>query len=73
MDKMVSLCVGSKPVGRRIYLCKLSIGSVQYIYVIQNTPIESVFSMAQQLADHVVLVGYQQLADLARQRELSSR
>ena len=43
-------------------------GSVQYVYVIQNTDINSIFSMVEQLAPHVELVGYAQLADLAMQR-----
>lgn len=41
------------------------LGSVQYVYVIQNTNITSLFSMVNQLAPHVQLVGYQQLAQLA--------
>jgi hypothetical protein len=47
----------------------LPIGSVQYIYIIQNTPLPSVFDMVKQLDSHVTLVGYSQLMDLARQRE----
>jgi hypothetical protein len=43
-------------------------GSVQYIYIIQNSDITSVFDMVAQLADDVVLVGYGQLASLALQR-----
>jgi hypothetical protein len=42
---------------------------VQYIYIIQNTPLPSVFDMVKQLDSHVTLVGYSQLMDLARQRE----
>jgi len=47
---------------------KLKVGSIQYVYIIQSTPIESVFSMVDQLEPHVQLVDYQQLVDLARQR-----
>eukprot|EP00698_Gefionella_okellyi_P019584 TRINITY_DN601_c0_g1_i1.p1 TRINITY_DN601_c0_g1~~TRINITY_DN601_c0_g1_i1.p1 ORF type:complete len:554 (-),score=125.16 TRINITY_DN601_c0_g1_i1:145-1785(-) len=45
-------------------------GSVQYIYVIQNTPAPSVFDMVKLLDEDIVLVGYEQLISLARQREL---
>jgi hypothetical protein len=45
------------------------LGSVQYVYVIQNTNITSLFNMVSQLPEHVVLVSYEQLADLARQAE----
>jgi len=44
-------------------------GSVQYVYVIQNTNITSLFNMVAQLPPHVELVSYEQLADLARQAE----
>ena len=46
---------------------KLAIGSIHYVYIIQNTPIESVFDMVEQLDDHIVLVEGHQLADLAAQ------
>jgi hypothetical protein len=46
----------------------LRVGSVQYIYVIQNTNITSVFDMTTRLAPHVELVSYAQLASLALQR-----
>uniref|UniRef100_A0A7S4PKQ6 GxGYxYP putative glycoside hydrolase C-terminal domain-containing protein n=1 Tax=Paramoeba aestuarina TaxID=180227 RepID=A0A7S4PKQ6_9EUKA len=45
----------------------LKIGSVQYVYIIQNTPLEAVFKMVAQLEPHVQLVNYEQLADLAVQ------
>jgi hypothetical protein len=44
-------------------------GSIQYIYVIQNTPLASVFDMVSMLEPHVQLVGYEQLVGLARQAE----
>eukprot|EP00048_Salpingoeca_helianthica_P016702 m.233717 g.233717 ORF g.233717 m.233717 type:complete len:552 (-) comp19281_c0_seq1:156-1811(-) len=45
-----------------------ALGSVQYIYVIQNTNMSSVFDMTTRLAPHVELVSYQQLTSLALQR-----
>ncbi len=41
-------------------------GTVQYIYVIQNTELNSVFEMTALLAPHVRLVNYEQLIALAR-------
>ena len=48
-------------------------GSVQYVYMIQNTPVQSVFEMVSLLPNHVKLVGYQELVSLAVQRELLKR
>jgi hypothetical protein len=47
----------------------LPAGSVQYVYTIQNTDISRLFELPDHLAEHVELVGYQQLIDLARQRQ----
>lgn len=46
----------------------LRVGSLQYIYVIQNTPYTSIADMVTQLDDHVELVSYMQLAQLALAR-----
>ena len=48
----------------------LPLGSVQYIYVIQNTPLSSVFDMVSMLEPHVQLLGYEQLIEAARQAAL---
>eukprot|EP00008_Paramoeba_atlantica_P014307 CAMPEP_0201491744 /NCGR_PEP_ID=MMETSP0151_2-20130828/31047_1 /ASSEMBLY_ACC=CAM_ASM_000257 /TAXON_ID=200890 /ORGANISM="Paramoeba atlantica, Strain 621/1 / CCAP 1560/9" /LENGTH=558 /DNA_ID=CAMNT_0047878247 /DNA_START=97 /DNA_END=1773 /DNA_ORIENTATION=- len=45
----------------------LKIGTVQYVYIIQNTPLDAVFDMVSQLDPHVQLVNHEQLADLAIQ------
>lgn len=55
------------------YINELSLGSVQYVYVIQNTPMESVFTMTTLLKPHVQLVDYIQLVELARQKEILKR
>eukprot|EP00475_Leptophrys_vorax_P041680 TRINITY_DN785_c0_g1_i1.p1 TRINITY_DN785_c0_g1~~TRINITY_DN785_c0_g1_i1.p1 ORF type:complete len:549 (-),score=135.53 TRINITY_DN785_c0_g1_i1:116-1762(-) len=46
----------------------LPAGSVQYVYVIQNTDLKTLFELPQSLDEHVQLVGYQQLVQLARLR-----
>jgi len=46
---------------------KFPAGSVQYIYVIQNTELASIFDMVSQLDSHIQLVSYEQLVDVARQ------
>jgi hypothetical protein len=45
-------------------------GSVQYIYVIQNTNIQSMFHMVTMLHDDIELLSYEQLVSAARQREM---
>ncbi|GBG30253.1 Hypothetical Protein FCC1311_064732 [Hondaea fermentalgiana] len=50
-------------------LGRLSRGSIQYMYTIQTTAIEDIFTLAAQLPEHVRLVSYEQLAHLALQRE----
>ncbi len=52
---------------------ELSLGSIQYIYVIQNTPFASLVNMVSMLAPHVELVGYEQLVDVAKQAEARKR
>ena len=39
------------------------------MYIIQNTPIEDVFDMVDQLAENVEIVSHVQLADLAVQHK----
>jgi hypothetical protein len=48
----------------------LPLGSVQYIYIIQNTDIDQLFSMVNEFLDRdlVQLVGFEALAQLAVQR-----
>ncbi len=48
-------------------------GTVTYIYVIQNTPLDQLFQMVALLGPQVEVVGYQQLASLAYQREAMKR
>jgi len=65
-------CSGGEPYNASVIAAqigKLPLGSVQYIYVIQNTNMSSVFEMVSMLPSHVQLVSYEQLVDLARQRE----
>ena len=45
----------------------LAIGSLNYVYVIQQTPFAELVSMTKQLGSHVKLVGYQNLVHLANQ------
>jgi hypothetical protein len=47
----------------------LALGAIQYVYIIQNTPIEDVFDMVDQLAENVEVVSHVQLADLAVQHK----
>ncbi|CUG87333.1 Hypothetical protein, putative [Bodo saltans] len=47
----------------------LATGSVQYLYVIQNSNMQSVFDLVSMLHDDVELLSYEQLVSAARQRE----
>ena len=47
----------------------LRIGTIQYVYIIQNTPIQDVFDMVDQLAEYVQVVSPSQLADVAVQHK----
>jgi hypothetical protein len=44
---------------------KLKVGSIQYIYIIQNTDPNDIFEMVKQLESHVKLVGYENLVKLS--------
>jgi hypothetical protein len=50
-------------------LNKLKKGGIHYVYIIQNTEMEDVFEMVSHLSPHVKLVGHEQLAHLAWQRQ----
>lgn len=47
----------------------LPLGAIEYVYIIQNTPIDDLFDMVSQLEPHVELVSYEQLAGLALQAD----
>ena len=42
---------------------------MHYVYVIQNTPLQSVFDMTALLDEHVQLVNYADLVRVARLKE----
>jgi hypothetical protein len=66
---------GGEPYNATVIASQISAlekGSVHYVYVIQNTPFQSVFSMTTQLEEHVQLVSYKDLIEYAKLKPSSS-
>lgn len=64
---------GGEPYNATVIAAQISAlakGSVNYVYVIQNTDLNAMFDMVALLPPHVTLVGYGELVELARQRAL---